>query len=119
MSNTYLTYSQINSMEEFGFIAGTPFTLYFTIYEQDGVTLLDMGGGTFKWVLSPYGQNYNVLEVEGVITGVGEASVQLTTSHTESLSGKYIHQPVIVSFSQEEYRPSQGVVLIIPRTQLN
>lgn len=119
MANSYVLYSQINSLEEFSFIAGTPFTLYFTVYEQDGTTLLDMGGGTFKWVLSPYGQNYNVLDVEGTITDVGKANVQLETADTELLSGKYIHQPVIISFSGEKYRPSQGVVLIIPRTALN
>lgn len=118
MPSTYTLYAQINSLEEFAFIAGTPYTLYFTVYEQDGTTLLDMGGGTFKWTLSPYGQNYNALEIDGTITGVGEANVSLETADTETLSGKYIQQPVIVSFSGEEYRPSQGVLLIIPRTAL-
>lgn len=118
MVQTYTIYAQINSLEEFGFIAGTPFTLNFNIYEQDGITPLDMGGATFRWVLSPYGQNYSVLEKTGTITGVGTAEVQLDTVDTETLSGKYIHQPVIVSFTNEEYRPGQGVILVIPRTPL-
>lgn len=118
MVQTYTIYAQINSLEEFGFIAGTSYTLNFNVYEENGVTPLDMGGATFKWVLSPYGQNYSVLEKTGTITGVGTAEVQLNTADTETLSGKYIQQPVIVSFSGEEYRPGQGVILMVPRTPL-
>jgi len=118
MTSTYVLYSQINSLSEFAFIAGTSYTLNFNVYEEDGTTPLDMGGGTFKWVLSPYGQNYSVLELTGTITGIGTAEVEIPSSSTENFSGKYIHQPVIISFSGEEYRPGQGVVLIIPRTPL-
>lgn len=114
MVTTYTIYAQINSLEEFGFIAGTPFTLNFNVYEQDGVSPLDMGGGSFKLVLSPYGQSYTILEKEGTITGIGTAEVQLDTSDTISLSGKYIQQPIITSFSGEEYRAGQGIVLVIP-----
>lgn len=118
MVTTYTIYAQINSLEEFGFIAGSPYTLNFNVYEQNGITPLDMGGATFKWVLSPYGQNYSVLEKTGSITGIGTAEVQLDTVDTELLSGKYIQQPVIVSFSGEEYRPGQGVILFVPRIPL-
>lgn len=118
MTSTYTVYAQINSLAEFGFIAGSPFTLNFNVYEQDGVTPLDMSGASFKWTLTPYGQSYNVLEKTGSITGVGTAEVQLDTVDTEELSGKYIQQPVIVSFSNEEYRPGQGVILVIPRIPL-
>lgn len=118
MVTTYTIYSQINSLEEFGYIAGTSFTLYFDVYEQNGITPLDMGGATFHLVLSPYGQNYSVLEKAGTITGVGTAEVELESADTANLSGKYIQQPVIVSFSGEEYRPGQGVILLIPQTPL-
>lgn len=119
MSNTYTLYSQINSLTEFGFIAGTEYTLNYNVYEEDGITPLDMGGATFKWVLSRYGQNENILEKTGSITGIGTATVSLSAEDTELLSGKYIQQPVIISFGGEEYRPGQGVILIIPRTPLN
>ncbi len=118
MASTYTLYSQVNALTEFAFIAGTPYTLNFNVYEENGVTPLDMGGGTFKWVLSRYGQNENLLEIDGTITGIGTATVELTTANTESLSGKYVQQPVIISFSGQEYRPSQGICLIIPRTPL-
>lgn len=116
---TYVLYQQINALEEFAFIAGTNFTLYFDVFEQDGVTPLDMNGGTFKWVLTPYGETINILEKEGTITDVGEANVELETNDTLLMSGKYIHQPVIISFSGQEYRPSQGVILIQQATPLN
>ena len=119
MSNTYTPYAQINAMEEFGYIAGSSYTLYFNIYEQDGITPLDMGGGTFKIVLSPYGEEYSVLKKDGDITGVGTAKAILETNDTKTFSGKYIIQPVIISFSGQEYRPAQGIVLFNPQIPLS
>lgn len=119
MTSTYLPYSQINSLEEFSFIAGSTYSLYFNVYEADGITPLDMGGSTFIWVLSRYGQSENIKELTGTITGIGTAVVEISKEDTETLSGKYIHQPVIVSFSGDEYRPAQGVLLIIPQIPLN
>jgi hypothetical protein len=118
MNNSYRVYSQINALPEFGFIAGTTYTLYFNVYEENGVNPLDMGGATFRWVLTRYGLSESVLEVEGSITGIGTAEVQLTTNDTKNLSGKFIHQPVIISFTGEEYRPSQGTLIIAPRVPL-
>lgn len=118
MSNTYTPYSQINAMEEFGYIAGSSYTLYFNVYEQDGTTPLDMGGGSFKLLISPYGEEYSILQKDGDITGVGTAEALLETNDTKNLSGKYTIQPVIISFSGQEYRPSQGVVLLIPQIPL-
>ena len=118
MVSTYVLYSQVNSLSEFAFIAGTSYTLNFNVYEENGTVPLDMAGGSFYWTLSPYGQNYSILEIEGEITGIGTAKVEIPSSSTETLSGKFIHQPVVVSFSGETYRPSQGVLMIIPRIPL-
>lgn len=117
--STYINYAQINSLEEFAFIAGTSYTLNFTAYDSDGVTPLDLGGATIKWVLTPYGQSYNVLQITGVITGTSTFSVTITSADTASLSGKYIQQPVIIAFTGEVYRSAQGVVLILPAIPLN
>lgn len=120
MASPYITYATINSLEEFGFIAGTDYEITFNVFEQDGVTPLDMGGATIYWVISPYGQsNYNVLQLNGLITGIGVFTVTVPSASTENLSGKFIHQPVIVSFAGGEYRPAQGVLLIVPRIPLN
>lgn len=113
---SYLTYATINSLEEFGFIAGTDYVITFNVFEENGITPLDMGGATIKWVLAPYGQtSYNVLQINGVITDVGVFTVTVPSASTETLSGKYIHQPVITSFAGAEYRPGQGTLLLIPR----
>ena len=113
---SYLTYATINSLEEFGFIAGTDYLITFNVFEENGITPLDMGGATIKWALAPYGQtSYNVLQLNGVITGVGVFTVTVPSASTETLSGKYIHQPVITSFAGAEYRPGQGVLLLMPQ----
>ena len=117
---SYITYATINSLEEFGFIAGTDYLITFDVFEGNGVTPLNMGGATIYWTLSPYGQtSYNVLQLNGVITDVGKFSVTVPSASTETFSGKYIHQPVIVSFAGSKYRPGQGVLLVSPRIPLN
>ena len=113
---SYLTYATINSLEEFGFIAGTDYLITFNVFEANGVSPLDMGGASVKWLLAPYGQtSYNVLQINGVITGVGVFTVTVPSASTETLSGKYIHQPVITSFAGAKYRPGQGVLLLLPQ----
>ena len=49
------SYSQINSLEETTFIAGNDFTLEYAVYEEDGVTPMDLGGANTYCLLSPYG----------------------------------------------------------------
>ena len=112
---SYITYATINSLEEFGFIAGTDYLITFDVFEGNGVTPLDMGGGSIKWLLAPYGQtSYNVLQINGTITGVGTFEVEVPSASTISLSGKYIHQPVITSFAGAKYFPGQGILLLMP-----
>ena len=53
---TFVNYAKLNSLKEFSLIAGTEYTLEFNVFEADGVTPLDLGGATVKWVLCPYGQ---------------------------------------------------------------
>lgn len=116
MTISYSNYSSINSLEEFSMIAGSTRTLEFTVYEEDGVNLLDLTGATIKWSLCPFGDfSYNVLQKNGVITGAGTFTVSLTSSDTSSLSGKYIQQPTITDFNGKIFKPSQGTVLIIPQ----
>lgn len=113
---SYQSYAQINSLEEFSFIAGSSYTVYFTVYQDDGVTPMDLGGATVYWVLSPYGQpDYTSLQILGIITGTNTFNFTVTTDMTKELSGKYIHQPLIISFGGDEYRPAQGLLTIIPR----
>lgn len=116
MSSSYTSYSDINSLNEFSMIAGTNYTLTFTVYDSDGVNLLDLTGSTIKWVICPFGQSdYTVLQKTGVITGTGVFTVSLVGTDTATLSGKYVQQPVITDFIGNIFRPAQGTVLILPR----
>ena len=112
--SSFQNFAIINSLDEFSMIAGSEYTLTFNVYQQDGLTPLDLGGATVKWVLCPYGQtDYNILQKTATITGTNTFNVVLSASDTISLSGKYIQQPVIFSFTGIEYRPAQGILLIL------
>lgn len=113
---TYVNFQAINSLEETAFIGGTDFTLTFNVFDSDGVTPQNIGGATVIWTLSPYGQSYNALQINGVLADDYSFTVDISASDTESLSGKYIQQIIIKSFYGQEYVPAQGVVLIIPKT---
>ena len=112
----YASYIQ-DSLASISFIAGNDFTLEFVVTESDGVTPMDIGGSSVKWVLSPYGQpDYKVCQVEGVITDTNKFTVSLASALTKDLSGNYIQQPIIIALSGAEYRPAQGIIVIKPRT---
>ena len=117
---TFTNYQIINSLEEFPMIAGNSYTLTFNVFEEDGVNPVDLGGATCSWALSPYGQpEYNILQKTGTITGTNVFKISLLTSDTQSLSGKYIQQPIVVSFLGETYRPAQGLISVISQIPLS
>lgn len=114
---TYLTRLDVYNLADFSFIAGTEYTLSYTVYQDNGVVPLDISSGTAKLFISPLGQpEYVVLEKNGVISGTpGVFTVTLSLADTQSLSGKYIQQPVIYDFAAKEYRLGQGQFTVIPR----
>lgn len=114
---TYTAYSDVNSLPEFSFIGGNSYTVDFTAYDETGLNPMDLGGASVYWVLSPWGQSeYNIVQITGTVTGLNTFEFNLTSILTKNLSGKYIHQPIIISFAGKEYRPAQGVCLVIPQT---
>lgn len=114
---TYTSYSNINSLPEFSFIAGNQYEIDFTVFEANGITPMDIGGATVYWVLAPYGQpEYKVVQITGTVTGTNTFKFIIPSATSSVLSGKYIHQPIIVSFGGLEYRPAQGILLVIPQT---
>ena len=114
---SYLTYKQLNLLDEFSFVAGTPFTLTYTVYDEDGATPLDLASSTTKLYVSPYGQlNYVAIEVAGVVSVTpGVFTVTLTTAHTSALSGLFVQQPAVIDFTGEEFRLGQGNFIIEQR----
>lgn len=109
---SYASYLEINSLEEFSFIAGDKVTLAFTVFDDDGVTPMDLGGASVYLPFAPFGQpEYSELKVTGSVTGINTFEFVLD-GLTNDMSGKYIYQPTIVSFGGTEYRPAQGLVTI-------
>jgi hypothetical protein len=112
----YISYQDLNSLNEISLIAGTEYTLNYTVYDEDGVNLADLGGATIELAISPFGQtDYCVIQKTGTMTGTGTFTVVLSSADTASLSGKYIQQPIITAFSGAEYRPAQGTIIILPK----
>lgn len=128
---SYTSYADINTLEEISFIAGSTEYLDFKIYNADGV-LIPVTGKLLEWKLAPYGsKDYNsVIKTEtpyvsgGVTYGGGVTDYDLYTkrvtldpSDTESLSGKYVQQIVVIQQNLDSttttFKPAQGVVTII------
>jgi len=112
-----MDYTSINSLLEFSFIAGTTYTLEFTVID-DGSMPVDLGAATCTWKMSYFSNpTETVLTKTGTVFGAGNDSfrIELTTADTEDLYGKFIHQPIVVDFVGNEYRQSQGLLHIIPR----
>ena len=113
----YFSCITVNDLEEFAFIGGTKYELTFDVYDSASAAI-DLSTSTATWVLSPYGNpQYAALTKTGVLSGspVNRVIFTVESADTETLSGKYTHQPVIVDFTGDEFRPSQGIVTIIPR----
>lgn len=112
MRNIYL---DVNSLEEISFIGGSEYVLEFVVYDSDG-NPLDISSSTVSWKMSYYGRpDYAVLEKDGIITDTNTFEITITSSDSQDISGKFVHQPIIIDFDGSEFRPSQGVITIIPR----
>ena len=110
---SYLTYAQINSLEEISFIGGTDYTLEFVVYDQSGA-LGNITGATCTWKMSPYGKNSIVtLSYTGTVTSSTTFTVSIPSADTLSLSGKFVHQPIVTK-SGKTYRSQQGIINILP-----
>lgn len=107
----------VNDLAPFTFIGGTEQVLEFDIYDNAG-QVLDLSSATCSWIMSPYGNpNFATLSLTGVISAspVNRFTVTISGSTTQLLSGKFTHQPKIIDLDGAEYRPSQGLISVIPR----
>jgi hypothetical protein len=123
MTNTTYSRFTINDLDEFSFIAGAYQEIFFDVYTSAG-SPVDITSASCLMVVSKYGdQSNSILQISGspVVSGsvLNQFVVELESSDTKELSGKYIYQPVIQVLSGDEYRPSQGIVTIIPRIPLS
>lgn len=108
-------YLSVNGLEEFSFIGGSEYVLEFNVFDENGAEV-DITSATVSWKMSYYGQpDYAVLTKAGSITDTNSFEVVILSTDTQELSGKFIHQPIVVDFDGSEFRPSQGVITILPR----
>jgi len=105
----------INELADIQFIAGTEQELTFLIYTSASATK-NITASTCTWEMARYGSGNSILTKTAVVSGspINGMVVTLTTADTESLSGKFIHQPVITD-GDTSYRPSQGIIQIYAR----
>jgi hypothetical protein len=81
------SFDALNSFCDLSFVAGTEKTLTFPVYEDDGVTPLDISSGSAIWRICPYGEfKTTVLTKEATKPTNYSFSVGLTESDTLSIS---------------------------------
>jgi len=113
---TTTIYDELNNIPEIMLRAGSNKVLTFVCYQEDGVNLLNVTGGSLSWRLCPYGEfSVNVLTIQGVFEDSNTFSVTINPSDTEFLNGKYIQQLIITDFDEHEFIPGQGNVIIFPK----
>ena len=106
------SYNSINSLGDYPLIAGSTYTIRFTVLDQNSASV-DISGATCTWRLAEYGTNEAVLTKTGSITATNVFAVILSEDDTADLSGKYSHQPRIVMSDGNVLMPAQGILTII------
>jgi hypothetical protein len=104
-----------NDLPEFSMIAGSDQELIFNIYDS-GSSMVNLNSATITWSLAYYGQSDAIVTKSGIYSGspINQFIVNLIPSDTAGIDGKHIQQYTIVDFSGKTYKPSQGVIYIIP-----
>jgi hypothetical protein len=101
-------------LPEIQFVAGNNQELVFYVYTSASA-LVNLSGATIGWNLSYFGQNESILAKTGVSANAsGYFTVYLDHADTEGLSGKFIQQYTLLDTSGSIFRPSQGIVSILP-----
>jgi len=117
MTSTFSTISSITLCEE-TMIAGTYKELSFDAFDADS-NPIDISSFTYTWMLSPFGHP-EVVSVSKIgvfrsdISNKNRFTIYLLSTDTASLSGKYIHQPVISGNPGYDFRLGQGYINILP-----
>ena len=110
-----ISYDTLNNLQEISFIAGSSKVLTFACFEEDTTDPLDISNGTAVWVLCPYGEyDSRVIEKVGNIISTNSFTVQLNSTDTLYLSGKYMQQVILTDSYGNVTRPAQGEVIILP-----
>jgi|WetSurMetagenome_2_1015567.scaffolds.fasta_scaffold597963_1 hypothetical protein len=106
------TFSNLNSLTDISFIAGTDYTIKFVVNSQAG-SPIDLSTATCKWYLAPYGTDFTVLRKTGSVIAAGTFSILLSANDTIDFFGKYTHQPSITFSNGKIIYPAQGIITIL------
>jgi len=111
----YVTFSDLNSLGEINFIAGTSYTIKFEVKDQDG-NGIDISSADCTWRLAPFGTDYAIVTKTGSVIATSIFEVVLSPADTLNLSfAKYTHQPSIIFSNGVEVVPAQGIITITQR----
>ncbi len=106
-----LTYSQIYSLSDVTFPAGTTYKLKFTVKDQSG-SGINITSASCSWRMSEYGSDYAILTKVGNVVATDSFDIILNNADTIGLSGKFTHQPYVYFASGVGVIPAQGVIVI-------
>ena len=107
----------VNTLEEIYMIAGSKHTLYYDIYDENDAPM-DMSGASIELRICEFGRPSNVTLIKsGEYTGspINRFRVELDSEDTAHLSGKYVQQPIVTDYLEQEHLPAQGYITIAPR----
>ena len=107
----------VNTLEEIYMIAGSKHTLYYDIYDENDAPM-DMSGASIELRICEFGRPSNVTLIksgEYIGSPINRFRVELDSEDTAHLSGKYVQQPIVTDYLEQEYLPAQGYITIAPR----
>jgi hypothetical protein len=113
------SFDSLNNLDDLSFVAGTDKTLTFSVYEEDGVTPLNINSGSALWRICLYGEfKTTIFEKAGSVSGT-TITVGLTSSDTLSINSsnipkKFIQQIIVTDNDGKVFIPGQGSVIISP-----
>lgn len=120
--STFTSLSIFN-IPEISIIGGTYKKLNFYVYDA-AKNPIDISSFTFDWKMCPYGRPEIVSLSK---TGVYDTTfldknrfyVEIFSTETISMSGKYVHQPIIKALTGFEFRMAQGYIIVLPAIGLS
>ena len=110
-------YDRINSMADTEFIAGSRYILYFEMFEADGVTPLDLTGGSASVRVSYLGQpETSVITLTGVldVIPINTWTATFQPADTTGLEGVFVMQPRVTDSASAEFISAQGRLVLLP-----
>lgn len=104
----------ITNLDETTFIAGGVQYFEYTIYNSETGELVDISDLDLRFTLnSAYGQsNFNPVVISATKKDANTFRVELAEIYTTDLKGFYLQQPVLIDYLGQEFKPSQGSIII-------